>query len=636
MRRTILLLAFLLPASIAAQTAVTISPQQCLWRAGDDPAWAAQNLDETGWQPFAQWHPGPYPVRIWLRCRAGLSALGSISDPEIQVDLHSPYELYLNGSRIGAAGDLASGSYNLDSIRSWPVRAEQLATGPSLLALRFLGFYRFRVGSPMFRFFNSVPAIRAGDRAQLDLIRAATIHTRQSTDVWPLIYYSIIGVLAMPMLALYLFDRSRTPLLLLAVACLCMAILRINEFLVASMFPLPIFVCALLFTANQGMIFTQYAFFYSIGKGRVPAFAWAIVWLIALTGLPIYLAPLLGAYSPAWLISLEEALAPAYILLQMVFSLAPLHAFYPYRSLSKRMRPVALLTIAWGLVYFVWFAVQATATRPFGVPNYFAHWSVQILNVRGLVVACLLAALMGFLFREQRQITEDRAMLAGEMQAASEIQRMLAPAVIETAPGLRIEVAFHPMREVGGDFYLCRVLSGGRQRVMVGDVSGKGAAAAMAATLLLGGAAARDSDSPAQLLDHLNRVLRESKVGGLATCLCADVAADGAVTVANAGHLPPYFKGEEMKIESGFPLGVSDNTEYLETRVDLAPGDALTLLSDGVVEARNAAGELFGFERAARLSTEPAEKVAQTAQAFGQDDDITVLTLKFAGVPVHA
>jgi serine phosphatase RsbU (regulator of sigma subunit) len=213
------------------------------------------------------------------------------------------------------------------------------------------------------------------------------------------------------------------------------------------------------------------------------------------------------------------------------------------------------------------------------------------------------------------------------MQAASEIQRMLAPAAIDTAPGLKIDVAFHPMREVGGDFYLCRVLFDGRQRVVLGDVSGKGAAAAMAATLLLGAAAARDSDSPAALLAHLNRVLCENRLSGFATCLCTDVAPDGAVTLANAGHLPPYLGGSEIASGSALPLGLDSNTNYPETRFQLPQGAQLTLLSDGVAEARNSEGELFGFDRTAAASTGSAEEVARAAQSYGQEDDITILTV---------
>ncbi|MGA2754712.1 MAG: PP2C family protein-serine/threonine phosphatase [Terracidiphilus sp.] len=180
--------------------------------------------------------------------------------------------------------------------------------------------------------------------------------------------------------------------------------------------------------------------------------------------------------------------------------------------------------------------------------------------------------------------------------------------------------------ESGG--FTLAVLPDGRQRVLLGDVSGKGAAAAMAATLLLGAATARDSDSPAGLLSHLNRVLRENNLSGFATCLCADVAPDGAVTVANAGHLPPYREGREIVLDSGLPLGVASDVEYAEITLRLDPGATLTLISDGVVEARNKSGELFGFDRTLQISSQSAESIAHAALNFGQEDDITVLTLK--------
>ncbi|HUY95658.1 MAG TPA: SpoIIE family protein phosphatase, partial [Terracidiphilus sp.] len=92
----------------------------------------------------------------------------------------------------------------------------------------------------------------------------------------------------------------------------------------------------------------------------------------------------------------------------------------------------------------------------------------------------------------------------------------------------------------------------------------------------------------------------------------------------------PYRNGEEVPLESGLPLGVIADAEYFETTFTLAPGNQLTFLSDGVVEAQSSTGELFGFDRTAAISTQSAEQIAAAAQAFGQEDDITVLTLTFA------
>ncbi len=241
------------------------------------------------------------------------------------------------------------------------------------------------------------------------------------------------------------------------------------------------------------------------------------------------------------------------------------------------------------------------------------------------------------LVQRLRSTNRDRASLQGEMDAARRIQQLLVPSTIESAAGWGVEAAFLPAREVGGDFYHCDALPGGRQRVMIGDVSGKGTAAAMTAALLIGAAKGRGADSPAELLEHLNLVLSDSRVGGFTTFLCADLASDGTVILANAGHLAPYCNGEEVQIEPGLPLGINQGTRYSITTLHLEPGQGLTLMTDGVVEARNANGELFGFEKTRAASGQPAEQIAQAAQAYGQEDDITVLTLTLAPVgAVHA
>jgi serine phosphatase RsbU (regulator of sigma subunit) len=107
---------------------------------------------------------------------------------------------------------------------------------------------------------------------------------------------------------------------------------------------------------------------------------------------------------------------------------------------------------------------------------------------------------------------------------------------------------------------------------------------------------------------------------------------DGGVIIANAGHLAPYRNGEEVCLDDGLPLGLADDFEYGETTIQLAAGDRLTMMSDGVVEAQNAARELFGFERTRAISRESAEEIAGVAQRFGQEDDITVMTLDFVDV----
>jgi len=98
--------------------------------------------------------------------------------------------------------------------------------------------------------------------------------------------------------------------------------------------------------------------------------------------------------------------------------------------------------------------------------------------------------------------------------------------------------------------------------------------------------------------------------------------------VANAGHLPPYLNSQEVALAGGLPLGVLPDTRYEEVRLYLHPGDRILMLSDGVVEARRPSGELFGFDRVHNLSNQTAFYIADAAKDFGQQDDITVVTIR--------
>jgi serine phosphatase RsbU (regulator of sigma subunit) len=200
-------------------------------------------------------------------------------------------------------------------------------------------------------------------------------------------------------------------------------------------------------------------------------------------------------------------------------------------------------------------------------------------------------------------------------------------------PGFHIETSYLPAQEVGGDFYQVIAQQDGFALIVVGDVSGKGLKAAMTGALAIGAlrTLAGENLSPGILLARLNRQMLSAQESGFITCLCVRISAQGAVTMANAGHLSPYRHGEEIELDSGLPLGLAADAGYEESTLQLATGDMLTLLSDGVVEAMDAHHQLFGFERTQAISTQSAEAIAAAAQAFGQEDDITVLTLRRIG-----
>jgi phosphoserine phosphatase RsbU/P len=243
------------------------------------------------------------------------------------------------------------------------------------------------------------------------------------------------------------------------------------------------------------------------------------------------------------------------------------------------------------------------------------------------------------LFLRHTRLTRMQERSAAELQAAREMQRRLVPAELPTVPGCTIAASYWPAAEVGGDFYQVLPQPDGSTLIVLGDVSGKGLKAAMTGTLVLGAlrSLAQQNPSPSEVLSRLNHQLVLSSDGGFVTCLCSRIDPDRTVTLANAGHLAPYRNGEEVPLEGGLPLGIATEVEYPEIKLRLAANERLTFLSDGVVEAQAATGELFGFERTRAISTQSTQEIAAAAQAHGQQDDITVLTLTFAPAEVvHA
>lgn len=250
---------------------------------------------------------------------------------------------------------------------------------------------------------------------------------------------------------------------------------------------------------------------------------------------------------------------------------------------------------------------------------------LQLPDLGDFLFVLAIGVVMFFRFT---RVSREQARGAAELEAARTIQRRLVPEVLPAVPGYAMEAAYFPAHEVGGDFYQVLESEAGAL-VVVGDASGKGLSAAMTSTMALGAlrALAKENLGPAAMLTRLSEQIAEAQEQGFITCLCARLSADGTVTVANAGHLPPYRNGEEMVLEADLPLGIWTGTQYTERTFALEAGDRLTLLSDGVVEAQNARGELLGFERTQALSRERASAIAEAARRFGQADDITVMTL---------
>jgi len=244
-----------------------------------------------------------------------------------------------------------------------------------------------------------------------------------------------------------------------------------------------------------------------------------------------------------------------------------------------------------------------------------------------------LLAMVVFLVIRFTRARRREAWLAGEFEAARQVQQVLLPDELDQCPGFTVECIYQPADQVGGDFFQQIGDGRGGMLIVVGDVSGKGLPAAMMVSVLVGAirAEAAHGASPSALLVSLNDRMMGRAHGGFTTCLAAHISREGRLTMANAGHLHPYRNGAEIDLPGSLPLGIVAQPRYEAIELTLAPGDRLTFVSDGVVEAQSKSRELFGFDRTLDLSRQPAAQIAQAARDFGQWDDITVVTVEFSG-----
>jgi serine phosphatase RsbU (regulator of sigma subunit) len=244
----------------------------------------------------------------------------------------------------------------------------------------------------------------------------------------------------------------------------------------------------------------------------------------------------------------------------------------------------------------------------------------NIADITGLLVIVLIV------FVRFLRVQRDQERASSELAAARNVQELMIPQEKILTPGFEVESVYNPAAEVGGDFFHLQPTPDGGLLVVIGDVAGKGLKAAMNVSMLMGALRRTVDHSPARILQSLNRVLTGSD--SFTTCQAAWFGPNGELVLANAGHLSPYLNSQEVDLPNGLPLGVLPDNHYEELGLFLHPGDRILLLSDGVVEARRPTGELFGFDRVHNLSNQSAFYIADAARDFGQEDDITVLTVR--------
>jgi serine phosphatase RsbU (regulator of sigma subunit) len=245
-----------------------------------------------------------------------------------------------------------------------------------------------------------------------------------------------------------------------------------------------------------------------------------------------------------------------------------------------------------------------------------------------------------------RRAEEDREREAQELSAARVIQQQLLPKELPSLSGWRVAAYYQPARAVGGDFYDFLELPDGQLALVAGDVTDKGipAALVMTTTHSIFRGDAPGLVSPGAVLEQANnRLYPDIPAHMFVTCLYAVLDPhSGRLRYANAGHNLPYVATADGVTElraRGMPLGAMPDMSYEENEVYLAPGDSILLHSDGLVEAHDPAGEMFGFPRLQKIVENSSESehlidecLTELRKFAGsdweQEDDITLVTLK--------
>src|SRR5687767_2077991 len=257
---------------------------------------------------------------------------------------------------------------------------------------------------------------------------------------------------------------------------------------------------------------------------------------------------------------------------------------------------------------------------------------------------------IGATLRKQRleQEIRERERVEQELRVARSIQQASLPEQVPQLEGWQITPFYRPAREVGGDFYDFLELEDGRLGLVVGDATGKGVPAALvmasARSMLRAIAQALGSTSPGDVLGRVNDALFiDIPANMFVTCFYAILdPKTGSLSYANAGHDLPYLwrggEAEELRAR-GMPLGLMPGMSYEEKEIELDAGDGVLFYSDGLVEAHDPRGEMFGFPRLRALVAKHGEEnsleetllgelYSFVAEGWEQEDDITLLTLR--------
>ena len=608
---------------------------QPLWAnpAFDDANWETLNLNTdpsvidpvSGYSGFtpgwtARSHPG-YAGYAWYRIRVHVSGDSSANLALLgPTNMDDAFQLFANGTHIGDFGNVSGPHptffYTQPTRFSLPPGT---AAGTSIL----LAFRIWMDASTLTQLnaggFHTAPAIGESSAiATAYQLRWLEVYRVLAIQIAESILFFLLAFLAF---SLILFDRSDKVYLWMGVGLLMGSML----------FGLQSFD-----ETHQIIPALTDRLINSLASISGEAASVMILWRWFRLQRPAWLPPAVAAI---WLL-----MAVGLILMQTSFAPNPPHPlliFVTFCGLSLEVLMLFIVVLGIRKVGLEgWILLPAMTLisiagfRPLLVLTGLAHnWFPFGMQVSTFEFAYLLvmAVLFSLLLRRLLLSVRAQRALAVDVKQAQEVQRVILPETIVSHPGLLISSEYRPARDVGGDFFqFIPIAADGSLLIVAGDVSGKGLQAGMLVALLVGAIrmAAELNPNPLFLLEALNRRLL-GRQSAQATCLALRISPTGDVVLANAGHLPPYLNGSPLPMEGALPLGLIPEAEFSVMHFHLDPDDKLLLLSDGIPEATDVNGNLFGFDRIQQLLQThiSVSALADAAQRFGQEDDISLIAL---------
>jgi hypothetical protein len=598
---------------------------------GDDPAWASPTLDDSNWErigvdkPWGQQTHFGYTGYAWYRRHVNFLPV-----PGVQSDLalllprvNDAYQVYWNGNLIGHQGKLPPHAYYYRDLPPEIVALGQAGSG--VLAFRVWKAPYFSSDTGEAGGLNGPPL--GGPEDAIAAYKGNLNYQWLQGRLFGFGIQLIYALIAFFGFVSWIRNRRRKVLFWMSTwACA----LLLSSFFTSLRLP---FTSSFANSMQQPLlsiadISIWYLLLYLLELDRNPRLS---RWTRILAGISIFCGVADGVL--LWL----DWSGPQVTMLQIADALLTLPTMlieaYPLVligfAIGKRLDAPRWLMAILGALTQLTLGFQNFT----GQGQRFTHWTIsrKASFLSPLEFILLLISIVYAVYRYSVEQSERQGALEQEFKSAQELQRVLIPETLPSLDGYAVTSAYRPAQQVGGDFFQLIAQPDGSALLVLGDVSGKGLKAAMTVSLIVGTirTVADTVDDPAEVLSILNRRLHGRLKDGFVTCQALRLDAEGDCVLGSAGHPAPFLNREELSLPGALPLGLDLNAEYETVPFHLAIGDRLTLYTDGLLEARNPAGDLFSFERLrALIATQPdAKQATDAAVAFGQDDDITVLTL---------